>query len=303
MSWNLILTILSSAFSASIPVLLAGMGGLFTHHANVFNISLEGMLLVSAFTAVAGTMSTGSWVMGLVYGVLGSVFVSLLFAFFVLKIQMGEFITGIAINTLATGGTTYFMRQMFNVKGTLTSPDIVSIPKWDIPILRDIPVLSDILNGQPWLFYFAFLVVIPLVYIALYKTRFGLRLRATGFEAKAADAVGIKSHSYRLIAILICGVLCGLGGSYLSIGYMRMFSENMSSGRGWIAIAIILLTKGQPLKIMMLALVFGFCEGLGMSLQGYEIPVQFTYMLPYVATIIALFLDSRKKKSVGNKKA
>ncbi|MEG1016496.1 MAG: ABC transporter permease, partial [Oscillospiraceae bacterium] len=155
---------------------------------------------------------------------------------------------------------------------------------------------GPILNNHPWPLYLTFFIIIPLVYIVLYKTQFGLRLRATGFEPKAADSVGIKSDLYRFNAILICGFLCGLGGSYLSIGYMRMFSENMSSGRGWIAIAIILLTKGHPFKILVLGLIFGFCEGLGMSLQIYNIPTQFTYMLPYVATLIALFLDSRNAK-------
>lgn len=301
MSWNLLITILRSAFSASIPVLLAGMGGLFTHHANVFNISLEGMLLVSAFASVAGSLSTGSWVVGLVYGILGSIFVSLLFAFFVLKIRMGEFITGIAINTLAAGGTTYFMRQIFGVKGTLTSSEIASIPKLNISFLKNIPIVGDVLNAQPWPFYVTLLVIIPTVSFILYKTRFGLRLRATGFEPKAVDSVGIKADHYKMVAVLLCGFFCGIGGSYLSIGYMRLFSENMSSGRGWIAIAIILLTKGHPIKILLLALVFGFCEGLGMSLQSYNLPPQFTYMLPYVATLMALLLDSRKKRAVLQK--
>ncbi len=301
MSFQLILTILCSAVSASVPVLLAGMGGLFTHQANVFNNSLEGMLLVGASSAVAGSIMTGSWMMGILFGILGSLLVSLLFAFFVLKIRMGQFITGIAINTFAAGGTTYFMRQLFGVKGTLTSPDIVAIPKWDIPILRDIPILGDVLNGHPVPLYLTFFIIVPLVFVVLYKTQFGLRLRASGFEPKAADSVGIKSGRYQFVSILICGVLCGLGGSYLSIGYMRLFSENMSSGRGWIAIAIILLTNGHPLKILFLGLVFGFCEGLGLSLQSYNVPTQFTYMLPYLATLLALFLNSRKR--LGQRKA
>ena len=207
---NLVIEILKSALPASIPILLAALGGLFTWHADVFNISMEGMLLTSAFTSVVGSYLFGSWQMGLLFGILGSMMVSLMFAFFVLKMQTGEFITGIAINTFVLGATTYFLRQMFHVKGSLIDPRIVALPKWNIPIIRNIPVIGPMINGHAFPLYVTFFVIVPIVYIVIYKTRFGLRLRASGYDAKVIDSVGIKAQGLKFVSIMICGFLCGI---------------------------------------------------------------------------------------------
>lgn len=292
---NLVLEILKSALPAAIPTLLAALGGLFTWHANVFNISMEGLLLVSAFGAVAGSYLFSSWAVGLLFGIGASLLISLLFAFLVLKIRAGEFITGIAINTFVLGATTYFLRQWFGVKGSLISPQIQALPKWKIPVLKDIPVLGNILSGHAWVLYLAIFVIVPLVFVVIYKTPFGMRLRASGYDAKVIDSVGIKSDRLKLTSIMICGVLCGLGGSFLSLGYMKMFTENMSNGRGWISLAIIILSKGHPLKVLLNCLIFGCMEGLGLALQMVKIPNQVTDMLPYVAVLVALFLNGGEK--------
>ena len=291
---SLIIEILKSALPASIPILLAALGGLFTWHANVFNISMEGMLLISAFTSVVGSYLFESWWMGLLFGILGSVIVSLLFAFFVLKMKTGEFITGIAINSFVAGATTYYLRQLFDVKGSLIDPRIVALPKWDIPIVRDITVLGEIVNGHAFPLYITFLVIVPLVYVVIYKTSFGLRLRACGYDAKVIDSVGIKADKLKFFSILICGVLCGIGGTFLSLGIMRMFTENMSNGRGWISLAIIILSSGNPLTVLAICLIFGITEGMGLTLQQINIPNQFTDMLPYLAVLVALYINSRK---------
>lgn len=293
---NLITEILKTALPTSVPILLAALGGLFTWHANVFNISMEGMLLTSAFTSVVGSYMFESWWMGLLFGIAGSVMVSLLFAFFVLKMKTGEFITGIAINSFALGGTTYFLRQMFNVKGNLMDPRIVALPKWDIPIIRDIPVIGTIVNGHAFPLYITFLIIVPLVFILVYKTPFGLRLRACGYDSKVIDSVGIKADRLKFISILICGVLCGVGGTFLSLGIMRMFTENMSNGRGWISLAIIILSQGNPIKVFITCIIFGVTEGIGLILQQVNIPSQITDMLPYIAVLIALYINSRQKK-------
>ncbi len=124
----------------------------------------------------------------------------------------------------------------------------------------------------------------------------GLRLRATGFDSRAVDSVGIKSDPIKFQSLLICGLLCGLGGTALSLGYMSLFTENMAAGRGWIALAIIILTQGQPIGILLLSILFGVFEGVGLSLQNVGIPSQFTAMLPYISTIVALFIFSRQQK-------
>ena len=221
--------------------------------------------------------------------------ISLMFAFFVLKMQTGEFITGIAINTFVLGATTYFLRQLFHVKGSLIDPRIVALPKWNIPIIRNIPVIGPMINGHAFPLYVTFFVIVPIVYIVIYKTRFGLRLRASGYDAKVIDSVGIKAQGLKFVSIMICGFLCGIGGNFLSLGIMRMFTENMSNGRGWISLAIIILSKGNPLKVLVTCLIFGVTEGVGLTLQQFKIPNQITDMLPYVAVLIALFINSRQK--------
>ena len=301
---NLIIEILKSALPASVPILLAALGGLFTWHANIFNISMEGMLLTSAFTSVVGSYLFESWWIGLLFGVAGSLAVSLLFAFFVLKMKTGEFITGIAINTFVAGATTYYLRQLFDVKGSLMDPRIVALPKWDIPIIKNIPVIGSIINGHAFPLYFTFFIIVPLVYVIIYKTPFGLRLRACGHDSKVIDSVGLKADKLKFISIMICGALCGVGGTFLSLGIMRMFTENMSNGRGWISLAIIILSLGNPVKVFAICIIFGITEGLGLTLQQVNIPNQITDMLPYLAVLAALYINSRqsKKKELKTKK-
>lgn len=299
---NLLIEIFRSSLASAIPVLLVALGGAYSYHAKVFNIAMEGMMLTSAFTSVAISYATGSWVWGLVGGLAGSILITLIFAFFILKLKTGEFITGIALNLFTTGATTYLLRQIFNVKGALISPKIVALPRIQIPLIKDIPVLGTILSGQSILVYIGLIIIVPLVFIQIYKSKMGLRLRATGFDSRAVDSVGIKTGPIKFQALLICGLLCGLGGTALSLGYMSLFTENMSAGRGWIALAVIILTQGQPIGILLLSIVFGVFEGIGLSLQNVGIPSQFTAMLPYISTIVALFIFSRKNKKnvLGN---
>ncbi len=294
---ELINTIIRSTLTASIPLLMAALGGLFTWHADVFNISMEGMLLASAFGAVAGSYFTGSWFVGILFGIGSALIISLLFSFFVFKMRAGEFITGIAINTFVLGLTTYLLRSIFEVKGSLISPKIVGIPVLRIPFLERIPIVGAIFSGHSYLVYFCILIVLPLSSLLLYRTSYGLRLRASGQDHKVVDSLGINSISLSNKAILICGVLCGLGGSFLSLGFMTMFSENMSNGRGWISLAAIIVTKGKPFNVFLVCLIFGLMEGLGLSLQAYNVPSQITSMLPYLSVLIVLFANSRTKKA------
>lgn len=291
---NLLVEIISTTIPLTIPVLLAALGGAYSWHANVFNVSMEGLLLTSAFFSVAVSFTTGSWFLGLLAGIGASIVVSLLFAFFTLKLKVNEFLTGIAINLFVAGATTYLLRQMFSVKGALISPEIKPLPKINIPIIQDIPILSTILSGHNILVYVGILIIVPLAFINIYRSRFGLRLRGTGFDDKVVDSVGIKSGPIKLKALIICGILCGIGGTSLSLGYMTLFTEGMSSGRGWIALAIIILTKGHPLGILSLAFLFGLLEGIGLSIQSIGIPTEFSQMLPYISTIIALYIFSIK---------
>ncbi len=293
---------LRSSVLAATPVLLAGLGGTYTYYANVFNIAMEGMILIGAFTAVAGSYLAGSWVVGMLAGMAGGLAAALVFAVFAVYLKTDEFVTGTAINMLALGGTTYALRQMFRVKGAFMSPRIQAIPRIRVPLIGELPGIGTILSGHPFLVYVTLALAI-LIEWHIFRTRYGLRLRAAGEDPRAVDSVGVNSDRIRARAILISGALCGLAGVYLSLGYVTLFAENMSNGRGWIALAVIILTRGRPLGLLTMSLVFGFFDGLGLSLQSTRIPPQFTQMVPYIATIAALYLYSREKKRVSSGQA
>lgn len=292
---RLLIGLLNGTLSAATPILLAALGGAFTYYAGMFNIAMEGMMLVAAFSAALGSYFSGSWWVGVLCGVLGSTLMALIFIAFAIGLKTDEFVTGIALNLFAVGATTYLLRQIFDVKGSLASPRIQAIPAIEIPILNSIPFLGEILSGQNLMVYVAALAVLACGYL-VFRTPFGLRLRAAGYNAPALDASGVPTWKVRVAALLLCGVLCGLAGSFLSLGYVRLFAENMSAGRGWISLAAIILVSGHPVGIALVSVLFGFSSGLDLFLQSYNIPAQFTGMVPYLATLIALYFYARRTK-------
>jgi len=283
---RLLIGLLNGSLSAATPILLAALGGAFTYYAGMFNIAMEGMMLVAAFCAALGSYFSGSWLVGVLCGVLGSTLMALVFIAF-----------AIGLNLFAVGATTYLLRQIFDVKGSLASPRIQAIPAIDIPFIRSIPFLGEILSGQNLIVYITGLAVLACGYL-IFRTPFGLRLRAAGYNAPALDASGVPTWKMRVAALLLCGVLFGLAGSFLSLGYVRLFAENMSAGRGWIALAAIILVSGHPGGIALVSLLFGFSSGLDLFLQSYNIPAQFTGMVPYLATLIALYVYARRAKLI-----
>lgn len=294
---NIFTGLINGMISGATPILLAALGGTFTFYAGVFNIAMEGMMLTGAFFAVLGSYYFDSWLMGLVCAIIGSLLMALIFILFAVTLKTDEFVTGIALNLFALGATTYMMRQIFNVKGAFSNPGIVPIPSIHIPGLNKIPILGEILSGQNLIVYITILVVLISAFV-IFKTRFGLRLRAAGYNAHSLDSSGVPSANIRVWSLIICGVLCGLAGAYLSLGYVTLFSENMSAGRGWISLAAVILVNGNPWGIALISLLFGFTDGLGLLLQQY-MPSQFTSMVPYVATLIALYfysIQARKRK-------
>lgn len=293
--------LITGMIAGATPILLAALGGTFTYYAGVFNIAMEGMMLAGAFFAVLGSYFFHSWAMGILLAILGSLALALIFILFAVVLHTDEFITGIALNLFASGATVYLLRQIFDVKGAFSAPGIVAIPAVHIPLIEDIPVLGEILSGHNLVVYLALLATILSAYL-VFKTRFGLRLRAAGYNPASLDSSGVPTARMRALSLLVCGVLCGLAGAYLSLGYVRLFVENMSAGRGWISLAAIILVSGNPWGIAIISLVFGFSDGLGLFLQGYNVPAQFTSMVPYIATLIALYFYSvreRKKKKNG----
>lgn len=291
---NIIIGLINGMITGATPILLAALGGTMTYYAGIFNIAMEGMMLVGAFFAVLGSYTFESWVVGIIFAILGSLLMAVIFILFSIKLKTDEFVTGVALNLFALGATTYMLRQIFGVKGAFADKGIIPIPNIDIPILEDIPILGQILSGHNLLVYIGLIATILSHYL-IFKTRFGLRLRAAGYNTNCLDTSGVRSDRIRILSVLLCGVLCGLAGSFLSLGYVTLFSENMSAGKGWISLAAIILVNGNPWGIALISLIFGLSDGFGLLLQQV-LPSQFTSMVPYIATLIALFVYSSRKK-------
>lgn len=292
---RIVIGLLNGMLAGATPVLLAALGGAFTFYAGVFNIAMEGMLLVGAFCAALGSFFSGSWVVGVLCAVAGSVLLSLLFILFAIVLKTDEFVTGIALNLFAAGATTYLLRQLFGVRGAFTDAGIQAIPRVEIPLLSQIPLAGQVLSGQNLIVYVAALAVLGCAWL-VFRTPFGLRLRAAGYNAPSLESSGVRPARVRVAALLICGALCGLGGAFLSLGYVRLFAEGMPAGRGWIALAAVILVNGNPWGVALIALLFGLADGMGLFAQGLGMPAQFTGMLPYLATLIALFVYARRKR-------
>lgn len=292
---NIFTGLINGTIAGATPILLAALGGTFTFYAGVFNIAMEGMMLAGAFFAVLGSYYLQSWLLGILCAILGSLLLALIFILFAVVLQTDEFLTGIALNLFALGATTYMLRQIFGVKGAFVDREIIAIPTVTLPVVDQLPIIGPILSGQNLVIYLTVVITIICAWL-IFRTRFGLRLRAAGFNAPALAASGVSVARVQSWSLLICGVLCGLAGAFLSLGYVRLFSENMSAGRGWISLAAIILVQGNPWGIALISLLFGFFDGLGLSLQRYGVPSQFTAMAPYVATLGALYVYSVRNK-------
>jgi general nucleoside transport system permease protein len=268
------------------PLVFAAIGGLFSERAGVVNIGLEGMMLTGAFFAILAADKTGSWVAGLVAAMLAGGLLALVHAFFSIHLQADQIVTGTAINFLALGVTGYLYIDVYGTQGVPTG--VARIPDVTIPGLEDVyfvgPVLGDV-NLMIWLGFLS----VAAAYVVLVKTAFGLRLRAVGEHPRAADTVGISVYGVRYACVTVSGVLAALGGAYLSIGFVGQFAENMTRGRGFIALAALIFGNWRPVGACAAALLFGFSSALAQRLPEYsESGATLFQTLPYVLTLIAV---------------
>jgi simple sugar transport system permease protein len=273
--------LLRSTIRLSTPLLLAALGGVLSERSGVINIALEGMMLAGAFFGMLGSHITGSAWIGLLFGMVAGMTLGIIHAFLTQSFKVNQVVSGIALNIFALGVTTYLLRILFQHAGG--SPPINGLPTWH---------LGQTLGDQNILSILAFTLVIP-ISLFLFRSPLGLRLRAAGENPSATTAAGINFRSLRYLALTCSGILGGLGGVYLSLGQLNMFTEGMSSGRGFIALAAVIFGKWTPWGAAIAALFFGFSDALQMRLQGqtifgHVIPAEFMLTLPYVLTIIAL---------------
>jgi simple sugar transport system permease protein len=258
-------------------------------------------MLISALAGVLGSAFGGSLFWGIVAGIGTALIVSIIFAYFHLILNANAVLCGTAINTVAGGLTVFVLQLATGEKGSSSSLKSYAFPNIQIPIIKDIPVLGDIISGHNLLTYFAILMVI-LIYIFLFRMPMGLRIRAVGENAHAAASVGLNVIRIRFMSILLCGILAGLGGMYLSMGYLTMFTRGMVAGRGFIALAACAMGQATPVGVLISAGVFSFFDGLSNVLQMLRIPSEFIQMLPYLATILGITVYSIQKMNKHKKK-
>jgi simple sugar transport system permease protein len=262
------------------PLAYAALGGIFCERSGVVNIGLEGMMLTGAFFGIWGTAWSGSWVIGLVVAMLAGAAVALVHAVFAIHLRADQIVTGTAINFLALGVTGYLFIDIYGSNGTPASID--SVPDISLPGIR---CVFGSLNLMIWL-VFGLLVLTEVI---LFRTPIGLRIRSVGEHPRAADTVGIPVYRIRYICVLLSGMLAALGGAYLSIGFVGSFGQNMTAGRGFIALAAVIFGKWRPYGAFGACLLFGFASGLADRLQSVAgISPNLLYTLPYVLTLIAL---------------
>ncbi len=289
---NILGIIFSIPFAFSIlrittPILFAALAAVVADRAGVTNIGLEGIMMISALTGVIFSAWTQSAGVGLLCAMVIGMLVALMIGFFALILKTDIILAGIAVNMLGSGGTILFMYLASGDRGYSANLASKVMPSIDIPLIKDIPVLGQILSGHNVLTYVALLYVF-LVWVLLYKTPLGLQIRSVGENPNAADSVGVSVNRISFIALGISGVLAGLGGAFMSMGYMSSFNTNMTAGRGFIALAAEAMGRGEPLGTFLTSLLFGFADALANNLQSLGFPAELVKMTPYVFTIVGL---------------
>ena len=262
-------------FRSATPVLLTTLGAMIASRSGTNNIALEGTMLISAFVGVVvSAFSQSAWI-GFLGAVLAGFVISNILAYFVLKLHSNSVISGIALNTFASGGTIFVLYLITGEKGASTSLPSVKLPRLTIPVVKDIPVIGAVLSGH--------------------------HIRAVGESPEAAESVGIPVGRVKYIALSLSGILTGMAGAFLSMGYVGLFSSGMTAGRGYIALATQAIAAGNAVVGMLASLLFGFCQSLANYLQSSSIPLQFIQMMPYLIIVIAYtvycaMVEHNKKK-------
>ncbi|SNZ20693.1 ABC transporter permease [Cohaesibacter gelatinilyticus] len=293
--------ILDSALRLSVPLLLACLAGLYSERSGIFDIGLEGKMLGAAFAAGAVAYITSSAWLGLLAAIAVSVGLALVHGYASIAQRGNQIVSGVAINFVAAGLTALLGQAWFSMGGkTPQLPNEARFRPIELPFaesLRDVPIIgqfySELLSGHSLLVYAA-IAAVPLTWWILYRTRFGLRLRAVGENPGAVDTAGISVIALRYQAVMITGVLCGIAGSYLSIAQSAGFSKDMTAGKGFIALAALIFAKWKPINALGACFLFGFLDAVAIRAQGTvlpvigEVPVQFMQALPYILTVVLL---------------
>jgi ABC-type uncharacterized transport system permease subunit len=278
--------LLAAMLRYATPLTFAAIGGMFSERSGVVNIGLEGMMLAGAFFGILGAQKSGSWVVGLLTAMAAGAGLALIHAFFSIHLRADQIVSGTAINFLALGVTGYFFVDIFGSEGTPS--EIPAIPNVRLPVVEDVFFIGEVIGNLNLMIWLSF-VVLVLSWIVMFKTPIGLRIRSVGEHPRAADTVGISVYGVRYAAVTVSGILAALGGAYLSIGFVHSFNENMTAGRGFIALAALIFGAWRPFGAFAAALLFGFSSALAQRLPEYSDSGAVLFQaLPYVLTLIAV---------------
>lgn len=298
--WNQLfdLSIVAILLRVTVPILLAALGGLISELAGVVNIGLEGLMLISAFFSIAVGTATDSWILGVIGGVIVSSFVSLLMAYFTIRLKVDVIISGFAVNIFGSGFTIFMLSTIYGLSGNYNPEKLNKIPIINFSFFDRVPVLNQLLNGHSLFVWLSFIAIF-FCSILLYRTPYGVHLRSVGESPDAALSLGINVNRIHYSALLWSGMFAGLAGAYFSMGLTSMFVKDMTAGTGFLALAVVLFGNRNPIGILFGSLLFGTASTVTTLIEttpGSIIPSQFVKMIPYVATIIALILFALKKR-------
>ena len=278
---------LSAATLLATPLLLAAMGGLVNRLGGIVNIGLEAKMLTGAFVAALVSGATGSWVLGLLAAAAAGGVVGLLFSWSVTRLGANEILAGLGLNILAAGLVGYVLAAVLDTSGTLRPEGLQRIPRFSFGPLGEVPVLGAVLGDTDPLTWFAWALV-PVTALVLRRTRFGLRLRATGAAESAAANLGLATRAIRDTSTVVAGILAGLGGAHLSLGLVGLFNEGMVAGRGFIALAAFYFGRNRPWPTAGACVLFALFDAAQIRLQGQGVPPQLVSTLPYLVVIAVL---------------
>ena len=292
-SVSFISSLLAGTVRLATPILLPALGQLYTQRSGILNLGVEGTMLMGAISAFSVACATGSLWAGLLAGILAGAAYGLLMAWLSVTMRANQVIAGIGLNILASGLAAYIYRLIFGIRALPAQTDTFS--SLNIAGLSDLPIIGPVLFGHNVMVYIAFALV-PVTWFILEKTMFGLKIKAVGEHPRAADSKGISVYGIRYAAVIIGGAYAGAGGAFMTIAYMNVFTESIIGGFGYIAVSVVIFGRFMPVRSMLGALLFGFASSLQLRLQaqGVAIPSQLLLMLPYVMTIAALIVSSKR---------
>jgi len=293
---GILTALLAASVRMATPLTLAGLGETFSEKSGILNIGLEGIMLSGAFFSFISAYYTQSILLGLLGGCLGGVFISMIHGYLSVRLNVDQTIAGLALNFLALGLTSFFFLMAFG--RTTDLPECPVVHQIAIPFLSDIPIIGPAFFNQDPFVYLTFLLV-ALCYVVLHRTEWGINIQATGEHPRAADAAGISVSGTRYRAAMLNGVFGGLGGSYLTLAMLGFFMENITSGKGYIALVVVILGRRHPVGVLMAAILVGAAEALQFRMQtmGFGIPSQVFNMFPYVITVLVLLFSIGKNRT------